>query len=753
MVCYSSLQRRDLPQEVGMSALRRGLWSSAVFGCLAVTGAAAPALHDSTWILEPGKPYHAAVSIHSSTTLRFKCGDNPADAIVSLTTKTLEADPLISISLDPDSLPTILDQHASTMAQWREGAHGSHYVTVQGIGPRGGSLRLTNTQFAQENLDATLDIRCSAIIAFDGLFGDNLESEAVCPFGDSEHTALGTRQKMCSGHGRCGRHGQCFCDGDHTGSACEHSSKDLMVAAQGHSSFLLHPGKYQYFRVRVNKVFPGGVLTVKLKAERPLALLVRSGGLPTKARFNTSNFDDWLRQSPASTVRMIVPAGARHRPKPTLLDFLHVAPKGGQCPKLNQAQLNNAACKSSDFVECKKYCTTCTTCSSSSGECEFACNACLSSSCESALESCAGHHICGGEIAYECEAKCGNCMGCLKSDDPACAGCGCCAECFPVAAKCGHLAAEYLYVGVYNEPTRGAIASQATVDIVLEEDPSFKTFYNNATTVNSNWIGKLYNPFSDMSVLDTTRHHPVSVGHEFLYDINVADAMDVPINIRLFRDKVTLLRIEGHMDGQQVELEFRPRDNGPLPLKHVLASTVSAPKTFFDFDQVALAPVNGLVHIATVSGAPWIWCAVFAGEDTFVLLEARVKMLTPGVGDGLNVENPYEQPAKQPYDPHAHTSYGNMEAKHVVSIGVLVLLCFLGMLGIQKGVARGALLDPLGNAPKQSRGGRQPRGAEYDEDITLDEAIAGLMGSDQQPHPTNAEEEEHLFRESTNPVE
>jgi len=264
-----------------------------------------PQLLEMDVVLAPSEPYQVRVGIGQAKFLRFSCMGGPADVVISLSTYSERADPLLFLSLNPNEPPSFQQHDASSFGQWREDAAGDHYVIAKAVSPRGGILGLVNMRhFAGEEMDGILSIHCTFIVAFDTLFWDHLRSSAVCPVGGRlEAGHLIQADTFCSGHGQCGKHGICECDGDFTGPACQHSKSDIFVEAEDRYRFKVATGHYQYFRVRVPPRFPGGYLQVKAESMQPLVILVRSDDLPTKSNFELSNFDDWVNRRNTSVMK------------------------------------------------------------------------------------------------------------------------------------------------------------------------------------------------------------------------------------------------------------------------------------------------------------------------------------------------------------------------------------------------------------------------------------------------------------------
>lgn len=388
-------------------------------------GSAAPVTPDTLdpFLLAPSQPYSAKVGIGQAKFLRFSCKGGPADVVISLSTYAERADPLLFLSLDPHKMPTFAQHDASSFAQWREDQAGDHYVIAKGVSPDGGIIGLVNMQyFAGEELRAVLSIRCTFIIAFDTLFWNHLKLASVCPVGQHVENGVYTAaSSFCAGHGSCGRNGLCECDGDFTGPACEHSKSDVVVAADGHYDFKVETGRYQYFRIRIPPRFPGGYLAVTVMSSQPLVVLVRGNEIPTKSRYDMSNFDDWVNRRLSTVLKFKVPSAETiSQPAPYVpgvgglglggltpgasapgfalpprrlletlqgVGSLHGWPdlfrlaagleseskegrslQGGfemspadQCPQV-APMLSNAACQTQAFMDCRASCSRCVTC-------------------------------------------------------------------------------------------------------------------------------------------------------------------------------------------------------------------------------------------------------------------------------------------------------------------------------------------------------------------------------------------------------
>jgi hypothetical protein len=135
-------------------------------------------------VLEPMSPIHVRIGIGEAKFMRYSCLGTPADVVITLSTYSERADPLLFLSKSPDTLPTFQKHGPSSFGQWREDSRGDHYVISRSVSPRGGIVGLVNLRdMAQEMLDGILRIRCSYIVAFDALFWNHLKGSSVCPVG------------------------------------------------------------------------------------------------------------------------------------------------------------------------------------------------------------------------------------------------------------------------------------------------------------------------------------------------------------------------------------------------------------------------------------------------------------------------------------------------------------------------------------------------------------------------------------------
>lgn len=120
--------------------------------------------------MSPKRDLQVTVGVGEAKFLRFNCL-SPADVVVTLNSYSRGADPLLFISVDPNSMPSFGGHESSTFSHWLEDKAGVHYATAKGLGPNGGILGLMNVRnFAAEELKAVLSLRCSYVVAFDLFF-------------------------------------------------------------------------------------------------------------------------------------------------------------------------------------------------------------------------------------------------------------------------------------------------------------------------------------------------------------------------------------------------------------------------------------------------------------------------------------------------------------------------------------------------------------------------------------------------------
>eukprot|EP00442_Polarella_glacialis_P025350 CAMPEP_0115159742 /NCGR_PEP_ID=MMETSP0227-20121206/70414_1 /TAXON_ID=89957 /ORGANISM="Polarella glacialis, Strain CCMP 1383" /LENGTH=752 /DNA_ID=CAMNT_0002571553 /DNA_START=93 /DNA_END=2353 /DNA_ORIENTATION=+ len=632
-----------------------------------LSSAAIPGLEQlsSTEVLSPGSPIQVRVGIGEAKYMRFSCRGGPADAVVTLSTYAEQADPLLLLSLRADRLPSFSGNDASTFKQWLEDDAGDHYVMANGLSPQGGTLGLLNIRkFAAQELIGVLTIRCSYIIAFDTIFWDHLRSNAICPVGSqlrtSQRGAIVTEapDNFCSGHGVCERHGLCKCDNDHTGSACEHEKYDVVVGQD--FKFEVKSGKYQYFRVHIPPRFEGGYVEVKIRSSEPLVVLLRSDDLPTKNKYELSNFNDWVSHRNQTDLRLKVtssdgitavstdagPYGAAPNPSEQggrrLTDFLEKEATGwfdffrnaadvqaglparprqllsgvmagglDECPKMSP-DYKHPSCKTSSMLRCKDSCLKCILCVKGSKDdmaCSASCQACIMPDATVPLQIVQAISVALAPKRRSARLGVG--------DD----------GCLPLAAKClsSHASeSRYVFVGVFNHRRyfNDAESITATADISLTADPSFVRRYV-PTDATQSWTAELYDSFHDVQSIELASREEYPSGEQFMHELDLKNHDTERLEARVYRDRLTLLQVRNTDRAEHLELQFLA---GP-EISHVLTSSAAAPKTLFDFD--AAYEQTGDTIVILAGGQESIWCAIFGKSDGFAQITARAYGTSP----------------------------------------------------------------------------------------------------------------------------
>jgi len=492
-------------------------------------------------------------------------------------------------------------------------------------------------------------------------------------------------QEFCSGVGQCTPRGECQCDGQHAGPACEHDKIEILH--NGQFDFKVVAGHYQYFRVHVPPRFPGGYVKVSVTSSAPAVVLVRYDDLPTKASYDLSNFDDWINQRLSTELKFKVEAlgkpggpgpdagpptfdgpesyGLGGRP-PALGDGMEESVPGSpyqaeqgaptlprrlssdkdsnssfrqllddaECPAI-APKLTHASCFLPKFLHCEDACTKCLRCAQMDDKkpCSESCQECLKPECSQSLASCASDVSCSGPASQQCEEGCGSCMGCLlDSTDKRCGLCNCCSGCLPLAAKCmqnGATETRYVFVGVMHHRRfgmeRGVISASA--DISLVEDESF----GQTGLAEKSWTAELYNPFEDIRSVDMTHNQEYPEGEQFMYTMEIRQEAVAHLQVRTFSSRMTLLHLRNVNRLHSMQLTFL----SGTEIAHVLTSSKASPKTLFDFDR-APAQVNGMVRIEAKDQEN-VWCAIFGRRDGY----AQITVQSEGVsGDSTSVISP-----------------------------------------------------------------------------------------------------------------
>jgi hypothetical protein len=169
----------------------------------------------------------------------------------------------------------------------------------------------------------------------------------------------------------------------------------------------------------------------------------------------------------------------------------------------------------------------------------------------------------------------------------------------------------YIFVGVYNHKQYFNDASQvsAITEVDLKVDPRFVQ-----EDLPSSWVSDLYNPFYDLgtiSKLDSAAPQAdiYEKGEQFMYDIDPIGDQPILKQVKVYRDRMTLLHIPNDDLADVVKLQFSGAD-----VSHVLVSTKAAPKTLFDFDSAPSVRPGRPIQI-NAAGEPALWCAVFGNAN------------------------------------------------------------------------------------------------------------------------------------------
>lgn len=105
-------------------------------------------------------------------------------------------------------------------------------------------------------------------------------------------------------------------------------------------------------------------------------------------------------------------------------------------------------------------------------------------------------------------------------------------------------------------------------------------------------------------------------GEQYIYDINPTRGEQVEKQVRVYRDRMTLLHLSNEDLAERLLLTFTGGN-----VSHVLISTQAKPKTLFDFNSAPSMQPGKLVMIAA-DGEPALWCAIFGGTDGWATVGA-----------------------------------------------------------------------------------------------------------------------------------
>eukprot|EP00927_Polykrikos_kofoidii_P045728 TRINITY_DN39806_c0_g1_i1.p1 TRINITY_DN39806_c0_g1~~TRINITY_DN39806_c0_g1_i1.p1 ORF type:complete len:721 (-),score=89.02 TRINITY_DN39806_c0_g1_i1:219-2381(-) len=586
----------------------------------------APALWESSVIpplngngvLTPNQPQTVYAAAGMALLVRTQCLGGPADMMVTFSSLRDDIKPLIVIALDETGSPSDLVPLATSVDNWKEDSRGDHYVIARGVPPNGAISAVINPGILGQGdeIDGWLSVKCAFVMAYDPLFFHHIMSERICPVGTVSPGAVAQKMDViCSGHGTCLPDGKCSCQLGYAGFACEQMTSDLVATTKTTDSISLASDEWKFWRILVPSSYVGGFLRVESIATSPLVILVSEGTVPTKSDFDESNFGDWLNQSKRSKLsyRLMSEKDITASMPPSTT---HGRDRDGKCVAdlgLSDSQEQN--CKTSAYSSCKDVCVSCMLCTSSGdvGACNKDCEVCKSFKCNVELATCAGSVACAGSMATRCASECGSCVHCSGSLDPACATCECCAACVPVLLRCmqeknAPSTSRYIYVGIYNHPgyynTEPVIHSYVSIDIT-------RSGYSDKSDMPNSWVEDLYDPFHDLTELATTGQTLYPDGKQFMYNVNlVSGRAGVVVNV--FEGRLTLIQCT-ESEVTRWSLGF----SGSGKVEHVLVSTVKAPKSLFDFNQVEES-VGQRVDLLVESSS--VWVGLFASSDGSVLV-------------------------------------------------------------------------------------------------------------------------------------
>eukprot|EP00930_Biecheleria_cincta_P056844 TRINITY_DN42878_c0_g1_i1.p1 TRINITY_DN42878_c0_g1~~TRINITY_DN42878_c0_g1_i1.p1 ORF type:complete len:656 (+),score=105.40 TRINITY_DN42878_c0_g1_i1:21-1988(+) len=545
--------------------------------CTGVVAPSTPSVHggivftESEQVLAPGNPVNLKLAIGEAKFVHFDCENGPADAVISLKTYSETADPLLFLSADPDKQPRFADNDGSSFAHWLGDSSGLHYAIAKGVNPRGGMLGLFNMRkFASEELNAVLTLRCSWIIAFDGLFWDHLRTNEVCPVGIALRED-GTEEEagaMCSGHGKCEQHGECLCDSGHTGPACEYKTYDVVVNQD--FNFELAVGQYQYFRVRVPSRFPGGYVQVFLKSSTPLVVLLRRNDLPSKNDYDSSNFDDWLNHRNQTDIKL----------KVTASDGVTAAPTGGA----HDIGGPPPAREDNDGV---------------------------------------GNNYGDDDAGVDSKA-----FGAPRTGEKSGAALGLGSR--RLEALSGE--SRFVFVGIYHHRRYGATVGasvRGNVDIALRQD---EFFVSEGGEVPTSWTSDLYDNFHDLRNVEYANSEAYPDGEQFMYDLEIKHEETVHQEVRLFSDRLTLLHLNNVHQLKHMSLTFRsgPKITHVLTASMAAPKTLF---DFDDQAPQGGAGLNDMEENKFVIHAhnrQNIWCAIFSKANGYT----QITSVAYGSSDG-----------------------------------------------------------------------------------------------------------------------
>eukprot|EP00930_Biecheleria_cincta_P059540 TRINITY_DN4524_c0_g2_i1.p1 TRINITY_DN4524_c0_g2~~TRINITY_DN4524_c0_g2_i1.p1 ORF type:complete len:836 (-),score=147.90 TRINITY_DN4524_c0_g2_i1:159-2666(-) len=404
---------------------------------------------------------------------------------------------------------------------------------------------------------------------------------------------------------------------------------------------------------------------------------------------------------------------------------LAFAPEG--CANLQQRlpRLSHGRCNAAEVGSCSRNCMDCLRCVQSSDNrmaCSESCQVCMAPTCNQALAACASDTSCLGPEASKCADSCGPCMSfCLDIKDRRCELCQCCESCLPLSAKChGGSAWEsrYAFIAVYHHRryAESGVLAQGKIDIALEED---KYFVSAGGAVPKSWTSDLYDTFLDLRHIDRANSDTYPDGEQFMYDLEITQQETVHQEVRLFRDRLTLLHLKNVNQLKHMSLAFK---SGPK-ITHVLTASKAAPKTLFDFDD---APLQASAAPEQTQQRQKLWRAqqrhtrrrrrTHLGDDEVVIHAHRRQNIWCAV---FSKENGYVQVTSVAYGSSEEGS-GDTDNSFAV---VLLFGSICGFLMLRGGKVA-SLLRRLFDLPTNLAGHRST------ESISEGSALQGYSGSD-----------------------
>jgi len=208
------------------------------------------------------------------------------------------------------------------------------------------------------------------------------------------------------------------------------------------------------------------------------------------------------------------------------------------------------------------------------------------------------------------------CMGRNSSD---CSACQCCNSCLPLASKCGFLnidtgMLQFVFVGMYNRPSKGSEASAVGVDVELSlvADPKF---VEDPLT----WVAELWDPFHDISTLEVVSRDIYPAGGQFIYTIELEGGNEEKVKVRVYGSRITLLHVLSEASNLNINLIF---ESGSDLITHVMTCTRRLPKTLFDFDQVLFNLTEPLIIDQGDSKSVWILLLGGSDGESTILMAA-----------------------------------------------------------------------------------------------------------------------------------